>query len=135
MKIITELDYEILKRIPLYPEEKTRSQIVREIKKFYPCGKYETLTTAVFDASLMKYTKLFMLVEDKAIPDSLFFKDMEQDADVLQSTLEFINLEWVKENIGNELDVDDDEIYRNLVGVAKKIPKTGWYRQSDFNFK
>jgi hypothetical protein len=132
MKMITELDYEILKRIPVYPEEKTRAQIVREIKHDFPDGEYATLTTAVFDASLMKYTKMFLLIEDKVLPNSFFFIHMEKDADVLQSTLEPINLEWVHDNIGNYLDIDEDEIYRDLIGLILPRRKDGWYKQSDF---
>ena len=53
MKIITELDYLVLKNIPVYPEEITRGEIVRRIKDKYP-EKYKNLTTSAFDAILPK---------------------------------------------------------------------------------
>jgi hypothetical protein len=132
MKIITQLDYEILKRIPIYPEEKSRSQIVKEIKEAFPV-KYEKLETGVFDAVLMKYTTLFPITEEKDEVDSLFFQDKYmKDADCLHSFIEPIDLMWVKNNIGHTLDVDEDEVYNQLMGIIKKKPRVGWYRQSDY---
>ena len=133
MKRITKLDYEILKRIPLYPKEKSRSQILVEIKTAFPDGRYNRLTTAGFDANLLKYTKMFMLAEDKDIPDNLFFEDMYDDADCLQSTMKPINLEWVKQNIGQFLDSDEDEIYQELIGAVHHGTRDGWYRQSKYH--
>lgn len=132
MKIITRLDYEILKRIPIYPREKTRGEIVAEIKEAFPNGKYGMLTTSVFDAVLLKYTKIFPLIEDKAVPDSLFFEHVFNDADCLQSTLEPLPLAWVLENIGKPLDTDEDTVYKELLGLIKSKPHVGWYRQSDY---
>jgi hypothetical protein len=130
--IITKLDYEILKRIPVYPEEKSRGQIVKEIKESYP-RKYKNLTTSVFDAVLLKYTTLFPITEEKDEVLSLFFQDQDlKEADCLHSVLEPIDLEWVKRNIGMQLDVDEDEVYNQLVGLFHRKPRVGWYKQSDF---
>lgn len=130
MKIITQLDYELLSCIPLYPEEKTRGQIILEIKAKYPNGKYDHLTTSVFDASLLKYTKMFMLIEDKNLPESIFFEDMFDDADCLQSTLEPIDLEWVKAHIGEPIDMEEDSIYEEFITLSKRRKRGGWYKQS-----
>lgn len=135
MKVITKLDYEILKRIPLYPEEKTRGEIVQEIKSAFPDGTYNKLATGIFDAVLLKYTKIFPIIENKAIPDTIFFEDLYNDADCLQSTLEPLPLEWVKENIGAKLDVGEDDVYKELLGLIQVKPRTGWYRQSDFSLR
>jgi hypothetical protein len=133
MKRITELDYMILKYIPVYPEERSRGDIVRLIKEEDPYT-YEDLTTIVFDATLLKFTYIFPLIEEKIIPKHVFFADTYTDTDVLQSTLEPLPLDWVYDNIGEFIDTKEDEVYLDLIG--KKIPKSdkGWYRQSDFRF-
>ena len=123
----------ILKYIPVYPEERSRGEIVRLIKEEMP-KRYRNLTTACFDAILMKYTNMFPLAEDKNIPDNIFFMDMEDDADCMQCTLEPIPLDWVYEHIGMELQDEPDDVYLELIG--KKTPpkvKPEWYRQSSIN--
>lgn len=138
MKIITNLDYEILKRIPVFPEEISRGDIVRSIKEAYPDegtkkGKYANLTTAVFDAILLKYTYMFPLIEDKLVPNHAFFTDMYMDADCLQSTLEELPLDWVKKSIGKPIDVEGSE-YIDLFGSSNKNKNSTWYKTSDFRF-
>lgn len=133
MKIITELDYLVLKNIPIYPEEITRGEIVRRIKEKHP--KYENLTTSVFDAILLKYTYIFPLIEDKNIPENIFFESLYDDADCLQSTLEELPLDWVKSHIGTPIDVEDDDVYLELVGLRKPKTTRGWYKQSNFTLR
>ena len=132
MKIITELDYLVLENIPVYPEEITRGEIVRRIKDKYP-EKYKNLTTSAFDAILLKYSYLFPLIEDKNIPETIFFESLYDDADCLQSTLEELPLDWVKSHIGSPIDVEDDDVYLELVGLRKPKRAKGWYKQSDFH--
>ncbi|HZJ98630.1 MAG TPA: hypothetical protein VFC79_01405 [Tissierellaceae bacterium] len=132
MKIITELDYLVLENIPVYPEEITRGEIVRRIKDKYP-EKYKNLTTSAFDAILLKYSYLFPLIEDKNIPETIFFESLYDDADCLQSTLEELPLDWVKSRIGSPIDVEDDDVYLELVGLRKPKRAKGWYKQSDFH--
>ncbi len=132
MKTITELDYLVLKNIPVYPEEITRGEIVRKIKEEFP-NRYDHLKTTTFDAILLKYTTLFPLIEDKNIPDTIFFEQLYDDADCLQSTLRELPLDWVKENIGKPIDIDEDEVYLELVGVLHPKVNPGWYRQSSYH--
>lgn len=133
MKLITHLDYEILKRIPVFPKEASRGEIVRSIKQAYPEGKYANLTTAVFDAVLLKYTYMFPLIEDKLVPNHAFFVEMYIDADCLQSTLEPLPLDWVKKSIGKPIDVEGSE-YKELFGTTNRTTNSTWYKTSDFRF-
>jgi hypothetical protein len=136
MNIITNLDYEILKRIPVFPEEASRGDIVRSIKEAYPDdgdkkGKYANLTTAVFDAVLLKYTYMFPLIEDKLVPNHAFFVTMYDDAECLQSTLEELPLEWIKKSIGKPIDIEGSE-YKELFGRTNRTRNSTWYKTSDF---
>lgn len=121
MKIIAEIDYLILKNIPVYPEERSRGDIVRLIKEEYP-EKYVRLGTTGMDAVLMKYTWMLPIAESKDVTDSLFFASAEKDADCMQCTLEELPLEWIKAHIGMELgdDGEDDPEYFDLIDAVKK---------------
>jgi len=133
MKVITKLDYEILKRITLFPREISRGDIVRDIKLTYSTGEYDNLTTASFDSILLKYTYIFPLVEDKLVPDHAFFINLYDDADCMQSTLEELSLTWVKNNIGKPIDIDGNE-YIDLFGGKLNQKNSTWYKTSDFRF-
>lgn len=130
MKHITHLDYMILKNIPVYPEERSRGDIVRLIKAEMPV-RYKNLTTACFDAVLLKYTNMFLLAEDKDVCPYVLFEELENDADCMQCTLSSIPLDWVYEHIGMALEDEPDFAYLELIG-KRKPPKTKpeWYKQS-----
>lgn len=126
--IIEQLDFDFLKQIPLWPEEKTRGQIVMELKAQYPT-RYKKLDTTCADRVLAKWTKRFLLIEDKELCDSLFFLD-RQEAECLQSVLEPIDLEWVRTRIGIDVaELDEDE---DIVTLPRHKRRDGWYRQSKY---
>ena len=131
MKYITHLDYMILKNIPVYPEERSRKEIIHLIKQEMP-KRYKNITTIIFDRVLLKYTAMYPLIEDKDICEYIFFEDLENDADCLQSTLEPIDIDWVYDHIGmplKEVDMLEDELFTKV-----KEGRPEWYRQSSFKF-
>ena len=144
-----EIDYLILKNIPVYPEERSRGDIIRLIKAEYP-KKYERLGTTGMDAVLLKYTYMLPIAESKDVTDSLFFASAEKDADCLQCTLEELPLEWIRNHIGMTLgdEGEDEPEYFDLIDAVKnhgddaytdminanrvKNRRNGWYKQSSY---
>ena len=111
MTQITFMDYMVLKYIPVFPVERSRGDIVRLIKQEEPV-RCANITTGNFDAILAKYTKMFLLAEDKNIPDNVIFKELENDAECLQCTLKPIDIAWVYANIGMALE-DEEDIFED----------------------
>ena len=152
MKIIAEIDYLILKNIPVYPEERSRGDIIRLIKKEHPV-RYKNLGTTGMDAVLLKYTYMLPIAETKDVTDSLFFASAEKDADCLQCTLKELPLEWIKSHIGMVLgeDGEDEPEYFDLIDAvdkhgdnaysdmicAKRVKhrRNGWYKKSSYRLR